>query len=94
MIIIFYRSKETNDIVDVHGPRDGQTMADLEPLKEAYNANPQNHRIAEVVEVADDSLEAYLYRRRNQRMKIDKDTLEDAVESIRHALYCVQALEG
>lgn len=93
MIIVFYRSKETGNIVHVHGPRDGQTMADLEPLAETYNANPQNHRTAEVVEVADDSLEAYLYRRRNERMKTDKETLRDAVEAIEHALYCVKALE-
>ena len=93
MIIIFYRDEKTNNITRVHESRPGQTMADIKPLVDKYNSENQFHEIAEVVEVADDSLEAYLYRRKDERKKWDKEKVEDAIESIRHALYCVQDLE-
>lgn len=94
MIIVFYRSKETNNIVAASEAREGYTMATLQHLAEEYNAKPEIDRIAEAVEVADDSLEAFLYQRRNERLKLHADELQEAIESIRHALYCVQDLES
>lgn len=93
MIIIFYRSKDTGKIVDVHTARDGQTMADITPLVEKYNADAHLDRLAAALEVADDSLEAYLYGARTRRLNRDQDAIQEAIEAIQDALQTVQSLE-
>lgn len=90
MIIIYYRDRDTGKILDVHGPK-GHTMEDLAVLIEHYNA--EGRRIATAVEVADDSLEAYLFVHRNQRMNADREAIQDAIEALQNALSFVRDLE-
>lgn len=91
MIIIYYRHIDTGEILDVHLARPGQTMADLEPMVEDYNS--KGLRIAAAVEVADDSLEAYLFKKRNERANIDREALQEAIDAMYMALDRVRYLQ-
>lgn len=92
MIIIYYKSKTTGAYTRVHENRPGCTMAQLEPLIENFNA--ESHKeICGAVEVADDSLEAFLFGTRNQRARIDREALQDAISSVEDALNNLRFLE-
>lgn len=93
MIICYYKSKETGEYVDTHDGR-GKTMEELAPLIENYNRNPKNHRTCGAVEVADDGLEAYLFKTRNERAKIDREAVKEAIDHLYDALAAVRYLEG
>ena len=96
MIIIYYRDT-TGKIVSTHTSREGQTMADIELLVAKYNGGdrPENtqRRTAAAVEVADDSLEVYLFNHRNERMNTDKEALQEAIDALYTALNAVRYLE-
>lgn len=94
MIIIYYRNKHTGRIMDAHTARAGQTMADIAPLIVKFNAEATSTRTAVAAEVPDDSLEAYLYNQKNERVKADKKAVEDAIEALQEALSAVRYLEG
>lgn len=93
MIICFYKSKESGEYVDAHEAR-GKTMEELAPLIENYNRESNNRRTCGAVEVADDSLEAYLFRTRHDRMKLDREAIQDAIDHLHDALDAVRYLEG
>lgn len=93
MIIIYYRDKTTGEIDQAHLPKEWQTMADLAPLITKYNSD-DCRRVVAAVEVADDSLEAYLFNQTKERKKWDKEIVQDAIEAIQDALDYVRSLEG
>ena len=93
MIIIYYKDKKTGQIGNAHRAKDGQTTADLAPLIAEYNSEDHMAEAA-AVEVADDSLEAYLFNRMNERKKWDQEAVRDAIEAIQDALDYVRNLEG
>lgn len=93
MIIIYYKDKKTGKIGNAHLPKpDTTTMDELAPLIAEYNS--EDHMAeAMAVEVADDSLEAYLFNGMIERRKYDKERVQDAIDAIRTALDCVSDLE-
>ena len=92
MIIIYYRDRQTGKYTRVHENRQGHTMADLEPLIENYNKCGNTDTVG-AVEVADDSLEAFLFGTRNQRARIDQEAVQDLISSLEDALYHARFLE-
>jgi hypothetical protein len=92
VIIIYYRDKQTGKIKRVHENKPGHTMADLEPLISDYNRNG-NTDTAGAVEVADDSLEAFLFGTRSQRARIDHEAVQDLISALEDALYNARFLE-
>lgn len=92
MIIIFYKSRDTGEYRRLHENRQGHTMADLAPLIEEYNAKNYTDTCG-AVEVADDSLEAYLFKTRNQRANWDREAVQDAIDALNNARDYLRALE-
>lgn len=88
MIIVYYRDP-AGKIVDTNTSREGKTMEEIAALVDKFNAEPQNKkgRTAAAVEVADDSLEAYLFAHRNERMTTDKAALQEAAAVVYNAGY-------
>lgn len=93
MIIIYYKHKETGAYTQAHGAGPKETMETLAPKIAKFNAEIHT-AAAYAVEVADDSLEAYLFSTRNQRAKIDREAVQEAIDAIHTALDCVRSLEG
>ena len=93
MIIIYYRDKTTGEIDRAHLSKEGQTMADLAPLITKYNSDYPRSVVA-AVEVADDSLEAYLFNKTKERKKWDQEIVQDAIEALQDALDYVRSLDG
>lgn len=93
MIIIYYKSKQTGEYTRVHGAHRDDTLEKLAPLVADYNARNDTRETVGTVEVADDSLEAYLMATRDRRANIDKDAIHDAIEALEDALYHVRRLE-
>lgn len=93
MIIIYYKHKETGAYTQVHAPGPNETMETLAPKIAKFNAEIHT-ATAGAVEVADDSLEAYLFSTRNLRAKMDREVLQDAIDAISTALDYVRSLEG
>lgn len=94
MIIIYYKNKETGKIVGAQLPRPvDMTMDALAPLIAQHNAIDKYATVAAAVEVADDSLEAYLFNGMIERRKYDKEAVQDVIDAIRTALDFAQSLE-
>ena len=91
MIIIYYKDKETGQITYANRAKDGQTMTDLAPLIAEYNS--KGKLAAAAVKVANDSLEAFLFNKMNERKKYDQEVLRDAIEAIQDALDYMRTLE-
>ena len=92
MIIIYYQSRENGKFTNVH---EDHANAGKEKLAEAiarYN-NAGHTTAAGMVEVADNSLEAYLFETRNRRADIDRQAIRDAIDAIETALDNVRYLE-
>lgn len=92
MIIIYYQNRQTGKYTRVYENKPGKTMADLQPLIEDYNKFGNTDTVG-AVEVADDSLEAFLFGTRNQRARIDREALQDAISSVEDALNQLRFLE-
>lgn len=93
MIIVYYKNKTTGEFTRVHTMRDGASMDTLAPLIEKYNTEDYTETCG-AVEVADDSLEAYLFKTRNQRANWDREAVQDAIDALDSARDYLRALEG
>lgn len=93
MIIIYYRDRETGEITNAHDSLDHMTMEAVEAAMEKYNG--QGFKTAAyVAEVADDSLEAYLFKTRRLRANLDRQAIQDAIDALETAMDNVRYLEG
>lgn len=92
MIIIYYRHRETGEITNAHASLDCQ-MEIIEAATAKYNGQ-EFKTAAYVAEVADDSLEAYLFRTRHLRANLDRQAIQDAIDALETAMDNVRYLEG
>lgn len=93
MIIVYYKNKETGEYTQVHTVRQEATLAGLAQAIANFNEEHPGTTCG-AVEVADDSLEAYLFGTRNLRAKMDREAVQDAIDALHNALDYVRALEG
>lgn len=95
MILAYYRDKKTGKIVNHHRLADDyyDTIADAEAAAEKYNLDPDCDRTAHVVEIKEDTLEEYLLSYADTQRRNIRETVQEALESIREAESLVQCLE-
>lgn len=93
MIIVYYKKRDTGEFTNVHDNHGHATMETLAQAIEKYNEGG-HQTTAGVVEVADDSLEAYLFKTRHMRANLDREAIRDAIDALETALDNVRYLEG
>lgn len=93
MIIVYYRDRETGKITNAHDALGHQTMEAIQAAMEKYNGQGFK-TAAHVAEVADDSLEAYLFSTRHLRANLDRQAIQDAIDALEAAMDNVRYLEG
>lgn len=93
MLIIYY-TDSAGKIVGHHGNGRGMTITKLKEAAEEYNKNSgkRTGRTANIAEVEEDSLTAYLFQKAAERAKWDMEDLQDALSSIEDALETVRGL--
>ena len=88
MIISYYTDKD-GKIVNSHSCHE-HTLQEIESMAETYNRSTDKRK-AHVIEVADDSLTAYLLWAL-ERKKIEYESLREAIIDIENALDAVSGL--
>ena len=91
MIIAYYRNKDgkiysCNKITDVPWDK-------IVEKAEAFNERSRPDTTVTIVDVADDSLEAYLLEKAEAKYKVLRNVKEDAVSALRDAIDCIEGLE-
>lgn len=91
MIIAYYRNKDgkifsCNKVTDV-------PMDEIAKKAEAFNERSRPDTTVTIVEVDDDSLEAYLLEKAEAKYKVLRNVKEDAVSALRDAIDCIEGLE-
>lgn len=92
MIIIYYQSRENGEFTNVHEDHAGAGKEKLAEAIARYN-EADYPTTAGMVEVADNSLEAYLFKTRAHRADLDRQAIRDAIDAIETALDNVRYLE-
>ena len=92
MIIIYYRDAD-GKIVRHHTPPEDWTMETVQERINQYNMEPTNKATVYALQVEDESIEAYLYHKAQERAKWDKEALREAIGAIEDALDAVRGLE-
>lgn len=88
MIIVYYTDKDCK-IVNSHSGHE-HTLPEIESMAETHNRSTDKRK-AHVIEVADDSLTAYLLWAL-ERKKIEYESLREAIIDIENALDAVSGL--
>ena len=91
MIIAYYRNKggkifSCNKVTDV-------PMDEIAQKAEAFNERSRPDTTVTIVEVADDSLEAYLLEKVEAKQSVLRNAKEDAISALRDAIACIEDLE-
>lgn len=93
MIIIYYRDAD-GKIVRHHAAPKDWTMETVRERIDQYNKEQGNKATVYALQTEDDSIEAYLYHKAQERAKWDKEALREAIGAIKDALNAVRGLEG
>ena len=91
MIIAYYRNTE-GQIVSFHTVK-GMSMERATKEAENYNKRSTAITTATVIEVEEDSLEAYLVERAQRPLKIMKSFKDETISALQEAINCIAGLE-
>ncbi len=91
MVIAYYRNKDgkifsCNKVTDV-------PMDEITKKAEAFNEKSRPDTTVTIVEVADDSLEAYLLEKAETPIKTFRNSKAEAIAALQDAMDCIEALE-
>lgn len=96
MIIVIYRTKDTNEINNVYDKTSEAKKLSFEKFKEnvkEFSSDPKNNLTAEIKEIADDSLEAFLVREKEAQLKYKQEIIEGLLEELKDAAREMRNLE-
>lgn len=93
MILVYYRRKD-GTIRMFHKYSGDKSIDELRIVAACYNRDRDDEEVADVVEYADDSIEAHLFEASQQRKARDKEKVSDLIDSLRSALDAAYDLEG
>lgn len=91
MIIAYYRNKDgkiysCNKVTDV-------PMDEIAKKEEVFNERSRPDTTVTIVEVDDDSLEAYLLEKAEAKYKVLQSAKNDAISALQDAIACIEELE-
>lgn len=91
MRIIYYTDKDGR-IVHHHAPPESMSPQETDEAVRAYNLEPGHDRTAHVQDAENDGLTAYLFRKTAEKRQLDKQAVQDAIDSLEDALDTVRGL--
>lgn len=91
MIIAYYRNKEGK--IFSCNKVTGIPLDEITKKAEAFNKMSRPDTTATIIEVADDSLEAYLLEKAEAKYNVLRYAKEDAISALQEAIACIEELE-
>lgn len=94
MFIIFYKDRDGKITHHQKAP-EGWDEGALKEKIEHYNTHPEPRQTttAEYIDVADGSIEKYLFEYAEKRTRYTKETIEAALDALDEARSCIDGLE-